>query len=547
MINLTLPYANGCVKRSSVNRYPKKGTMTHWVHSRRFGYGGLSDNPAIWTPAGMLGQVQHPEQWPVPIGGIAARKQMLSAYHTQIIQAKKSADLINERFYIRRQRNALISRILRADALAKISYAAGSPTPFRERMVSFWMNHFAVNARRNFTVGALVPLLEAEAVRPFLAGYFSDLLRAVVKHPAMFMFLDQHRSVGPNSTRGLRGGVGLNENLGREILELHTLGVNGGYGQRDVRELALLLTGLRLNAKTHEAQYVRQIAEPGDRSILGRRYGGSPRTLENIDAVLNDLAVHPSTARYVCTKLAQSFLADRPSSDSILAMESAWRATGGNLPAVYEAMIQSANQEQLLGYKIRLPEDYVVAGLRACRVFPTVPRPMVINPRGDIIQAHSALFGPLPARGPTASERQGGAAVGAARLANRRMTGDDAPPMSDDGTMISIVGLNSASLRDDSRLSVAALKTMNQAVWSPPGPQGWDEEAGSWLTPQGIAARIEWSLSMGEQYGPALEGRVVPMMQERGAPHAEIASVMAGETAAKRLALALASPSFNRR
>ncbi len=189
-----------------------------------------------------------------------------------------------------RKGNALAQRGMQA-AFAR---AVGG-APLRERLARFWTDHFTVISKSR-TDRAWPAALVDEAIRPHLAGRFADMLAAVVTHPAMLIYLDQVNSTGPNSPRGERRGRGLNENLARELLELHTLGVGGGYGQEDVREMAELLTGL---AFAPERGFVFDEArvEPGDDVVLGVSYGGAG--IAPIRAALEDLAVHPATARHL--------------------------------------------------------------------------------------------------------------------------------------------------------------------------------------------------------------------------------------------------------
>ncbi len=229
-----------------------------------------------------------------------------------------------------RKGNALAQRGMQA-AFAR---AVGG-APLRERLARFWTDHFTVISKSR-TDRAWPAALVDEAIRPHLAGRFADMLAAVVTHPAMLIYLDQVNSTGPNSPRGERRGRGLNENLARELLELHTLGVGGGYGQEDVREMAELLTGL---AFAPERGFVFDEArvEPGDDVVLGVSYGGAG--IAPIRAALEDLAVHPATARHLAGKLAVHFVSDAPDPALVAAIEAEWLRTGGDLTAVAAALL----------------------------------------------------------------------------------------------------------------------------------------------------------------------------------------------------------------
>src|SRR5438105_5861216 len=238
---------------------------------------------------------------------------------------------------------------------ARLDSALASDSPFVERLVHFWANHFAVSVDKLPVIG-LAGLLEFEAVRPHVLGRFSDMLLAVEQHPAMLIYLDQAQSIGPNSRAGMfaamRGGKarGLNENLAREIMELHTLGVRTGYTQADVTEFARALTGWTVggigrgpaarmlgNAPADAFQFADLLHEPGDRTIMGKRYGQSGEAQAR--AVLMDLAASPATAKHLATKLARHFAGDEPPPALVDRLSKAYVASGGDLPTVYRALI----------------------------------------------------------------------------------------------------------------------------------------------------------------------------------------------------------------
>lgn len=266
---------------------------------------------------------------------------------------------------------------------ARLASALQSETPFPERLAHFWSNHFAVSADKL----AIVPLAgnyEFEAIRPNIMGRFADLLAAAVLHPAMLLYLDQAQSIGPGSTLAKRAGriaqengrkLGLNENLAREIMELHTLGVRTGYTQADVTELARALTGWTI-AGAGQGRMARLVPgnpgdtvfadllhEPGARTILGKRYadGGA----EQARGVLSDLARHPATARAIATKLARHFIADIPPPAAVARLEKAFLSSDGDLPTLYRALIASPEAWAAEPGKFRTPWDWTVASLRA--------------------------------------------------------------------------------------------------------------------------------------------------------------------------------------
>jgi uncharacterized protein (DUF1800 family) len=258
---------------------------------------------------------------------------------------------------------------------ARTQVALSTQTPFAERLVHFWSNHFAISVDKIVTLG-LAGAFEFEAIRPNVMGKFADLLSAAEHHPAMLLYLDQAQSIGPASPLGTRAAQrgkerGLNENLAREILELHTLGVRSGYSQADVTEFARALTGWTVGglAKQPILQgpgpqfwFAAPIHEPGARTILNKRYGQQGEA--QAQAVLADLAVHPATARHLATKLARHFAADDPPSALVTRLEQAFLQSGGDLPTVYRALID-APEVWTGAPKFRTPWEWTVAALRA--------------------------------------------------------------------------------------------------------------------------------------------------------------------------------------
>lgn len=254
----------------------------------------------------------------------------------------------------------------REEASARLRAHVDSATPFRERMVTFWANHFTVSVQRPPVFG-LAGAFEREAIRPHVFGRFAEMLLAVVRHPAMLVYLDNGQSIGPNSVVGLRRGRGLNENLARELLELHTLGVEGGYTQTDVRELAKILTGWTLargeDSDAGHFRFVPQIHEPGGKTLLGRAFGHGGEN-DGKDALIM-MARHPATARHIATKLARHFIADQPPPEAVDRLARVFRDTDGNLAALSEAIVEQPEAWAETLPKIRTPHEFVVAALRA--------------------------------------------------------------------------------------------------------------------------------------------------------------------------------------
>ncbi|WCL53161.1 DUF1800 domain-containing protein [Gimibacter soli] len=258
-----------------------------------------------------------------------------------------------------------------ADVEARLTQAVLTETPVQERLVRFWSNHFTVSAEK-LVVLTVTGAFEREAIRPHLNGHFRDLLQASTAHPAMILYLDNDRSAGPNSMAGRRRDLGLNENLAREILELQTLGVNGGYTQADVTAFARILTGWTVSRPilggTGRFVYVDRMHEPGDHAVLGKTYRGEGDAQTR--AVLADLAVHPATASFIALKLARHFIADTPPDDVVAALASTFMETDGHLPSVHKRLFELAAPLLDDTRKVRPPEDYVVATLRALKIDP---------------------------------------------------------------------------------------------------------------------------------------------------------------------------------
>jgi uncharacterized protein (DUF1800 family) len=322
---------------------------------------------------------------------------------------------------------------------ARLEAAMTTDRPVHERLVHFWSNHFTVSTAKPAAV-ALPPSFEKDAIRPNVGGRFADMLIASTKHPGMIVYLDNWLSIGPNSqaaqnprrARRLPGGgrpTGINENLAREILELHTLGVSGGYTQRDVQSLAAIITGwtyerARLRDYISDAQGERNGAqlfefdtdahEPGPKTLLNRTY---PQTgLAQGEAALGDLARHPSTARFIATKLCRHYIADDPSGAAITRVERAFLDSEGDLRRTMEALVDSPEAWDTPFAKFKRPEEYAVSLLRAANL--------------------QAL-----------------------------------PPGA----------------------GIAALASMGQRPYSAPGPDGWADSADAWLTADLVWKRLEFA------------------------------------------------------
>lgn len=475
----------------------------------RFGLGARrGDNLRLGDPHGWLSdQLSRYDPAPAALEGLATRAELVTMfreYREEVVRLRdrrqtKSAAMEGSadpqaseaRPEDGRMINPLRDAYIKA-ANARLTSALQTDTPFAERLVHFWSNHFAVSADKQ----PVVPLAgnyEFEAIRPHIMGSFADLLESAVLHPAMLLYLDQAQSMGPNSTlaeraaarrrRGQEGRpVGLNENLAREILELHTLGVRSGYSQADVTELARALTGwtfagLRrgrlarmMDGAAGETNFVAAIHEPGARSILGKRYadGGADQAL----AVLRDLAHSPATARHVATKLARHFAADDPPEPMVARLERAFLESGGDLPTVYSALIASPEAWDGPHTKFRNPWDWSVASLRA---------------------------------------------AGVQRLPGRRG-------------------------------AAAVFQQLGQPVWRPGNPAGWGDTTQDWAGPGALMTRVEVAQQIANRMGNAIDPRDLAEEVMPGALGDETKRAIArAEKPSTGFAVLLASPEFLRR
>lgn len=264
-----------------------------------------------------------------------------------------------------------------AEVTARVREAVTTERSFVERLTHFWTNHFAVSVDKIAVLG-LAGSLEREAIRPHVLGRFVDMLLAVERHPAMLLYLDNHLSVGPNSRAARavakrRSGdrqLGINENLAREILELHTLGVNGGYTQADVTALAQVITGWSIGGEfgrlkrgtPGEFVFRPELHEPGAKRVLGKRYADDG--YEQGVAVLRDLAANRATASFIATKLARHFIADDPPQSAVERLKRAYLESDGDLPTVYRALIASPEAWREPFAKYKTPADYIFSTFR---------------------------------------------------------------------------------------------------------------------------------------------------------------------------------------
>jgi uncharacterized protein (DUF1800 family) len=281
-------------------------------------------------------------------------------------------------------RRAVLVR--QAGTTAAMDTLLATDTPFRERLVWFWANHFSISYRQG-SVGPIAQAYVREAIRPHVTGRFVDMLRAVMHHPAMLMYLENTTSVGPNSPAGRRRKVGLNENLARESLELHTVTPASGYTQADVTAYSAILTGwsVDMNADPPGFKFRPYAHEPGAKTVMGRVW---PPGQAGGEQFFDWLGTHPATMHNLAVKLVRHFAADIPPPDAVARVEAVLRDTGGDLRAAAMAVVALPQAWTPLT-KLRTPMDYVVAVLR-CFDLSMGPR---VRPAGWMAQLGQPFMG----------------------------------------------------------------------------------------------------------------------------------------------------------
>ncbi|HTW39124.1 MAG TPA: DUF1800 domain-containing protein [Steroidobacteraceae bacterium] len=326
----------------------------HWLDAQLPGGPPLLEDPALPGSAEILAQTfairRARREGPAPAGAVqtAAVLELAELYRPLYIK----------------------------EATARLRAAVTSERPFIERLTQFWTNHFAVSIDK-FKVLGVAGSFEREAIRPHVLGTFSELTLAVEQHPAMLLYLDNETSIGPNSAVAVRvarrrpaARLGINENLAREVMELHTLGVDGGYTQADVTTFAKVLSGWSIGGgagrlaggEPGRFMFRPQLHEPGSQVILGTRYdeGG----VEQGEAVLRALSLHPATARHIATKLVRHFVSDDPPSAAVAQLARVFLQSGGDLPSVYRALVRLPQAWSSPLAKYKTPCDYVISTFR---------------------------------------------------------------------------------------------------------------------------------------------------------------------------------------
>jgi len=348
------------------------------IAMNRFGLGArpddaVPDNPRHWLLAQFAQfKAQTPAYTALPDANALIRE------YQETRRASTLQDRTKEDLLAQRKMFATAARDLyHAAVLARVDAALNSPAPFVERLVHFWANHFCISADDPRLV-AYAGAFERDAIRPHVLGRFADMLLAVEQHPAMLIYLNQNASIGPDSIAALQADRrdaahkrGLNENLGREALELHTMGARSGYTQSDVTEFSRALTGWSTgDGRGSQAEagdpsgfaYRDRAHEPGDRTVLGQTYADTGE--DQAKTILSRLATSPATARHIATKLAIHFAGDTPPGALIAKLQASFIATGGDLPSLYHVLITASEAWQSRPLKFKTPWDWTISVLR---------------------------------------------------------------------------------------------------------------------------------------------------------------------------------------
>jgi uncharacterized protein (DUF1800 family) len=329
----------------------------------------------------------------------------------------------------RREARRKLAELAQAEAAAALAERVTSERPFVEHLVAFWSNHLCVSAGKA-QVAPQAGSYERDVIRPHVLGRFEDMVMASARHPAMLTYLDNAQSVGPGSP-GARAGQrnngrrrGLNENYARELLELHTLGVNGGYTQQDVQELAKILTGWTVGGvggpggaaqmaadprARRRAVLGRQAArgaadgpigfvfqaalhEPGGKTLLGERY--TEAGVAEGERAIRALCRHASTARFVATKLVTHFVSDEPPADAVDRVARAFSSSGGDLKVVARALVDEPEAWRETARKFRTPQEWFIAVMRGLGVRDVRP-----NTQNVLRQLRQPLWSPSSPKG----------------------------------------------------------------------------------------------------------------------------------------------------
>jgi len=357
----------------------------------------------------------------------------------------------------------IIQKTYRAEALARLQRAMIADCGMVERLVTFWSNHFCISAGKGELARMWAGSFEREAIRPHVLGRFADMLRATEQHPAMLFFLDNQRSVGPDSRAGRNRKQGLNENLAREIMELHALGVGGGYSQQDVTSLARIITGWTFAGKQGQLGapgsfvFNANAHQPGAQTLLGKIYEDSG--VGQGEAALADIARHPATAKFIAAKFARHFVADDPPLALVARLQDVFRKSDGDLMALTTALVDSGEAWRAPLTKLRSPYEFLVAAGRLLARIPEDPAPYL----NGLNQLGQPLWSPTGPNGFPDSNAAWAAPEGmklrldiSAQIASR--LGDNVDPRD----LLELVAADAAST--ETRQSIERAATRQQAL-----------------------------------------------------------------------------------
>lgn len=465
------------------------------IAANRFGMGALPGelDAAARDPRGWLKAQIGPNAAVYPAGDLLSAQQALKARHKTISPTAKGSQ--KQKVAANQSANDMATEGMREEVRVRMLHAVETPKSFAERWARFWANHFTVAVRMPVMIGVVGPY-EREAIRPHVFGSFAGLLRKATFHQGMLLYLDAAQSVGPSSKAAQTRRVGLNENLAREILELHTLGVGSGYTQADIIEFAKALTGwtveefppnadamidVRYRRQNQQARdavvtdsigqagFISDLHEPGARTVVGKKYADTGR--DQAGAILDDLARHPATARHVATKLARHFVSDTPPASAVEKLAGVFMQSNGDLSTLARAVIDLDEAWAPEQQKFKTPEEL---------------------------------------------------AVSVARVAG--------------GQAAFIYGARQVYV------------SLTQAPFKAPSPAGWPDDAASWAGPDAVMKRLEWANSVsrrmarGASPNDILDAAVGELLTERTRLAVERA-----ESAEQGFTLALMSPEFQRR
>jgi len=454
----------------------------------RFGLGARAEDavpndPKKW----LLDQFNQYQAKPASLANQPNALSLIAEYAKQQQEMRKLDDA--EKKELKRALRREVKDHYQDAVSARAESALRTNTPFMERLVHFWSNHFAVSIEKP-AIAELAGAFEFEAIRPNILGNFKDMLFAVEQHPAMLIYLDQVRSIGPNSTTGSRSSQkqpdkkrGLNENLAREIMELHTLGVRSGYTQTDVTEFARALTGWSIagmdkdksvnteatGTQTNGFVYRPMLHEPGTRNIMGKTYSQTGKA--QAEAILTDLASSQATATHLASKLARHFVGDNPPASLVDKLAQAYMEGNGDLIKVYRTLIEAPESWITAPAKFKTPWEWLISSLR---------------------------------------------------------------------------GLGKQNL-DNIKIG-QILNQLGQQTWKPGSPAGFDDIAATWAGPNALLRRVELAQRLVAPLGDKLDPRVLADKVLLGAiSHQTKTAISRSESASTGLALLLVSPEFLRR